>query len=182
MRIRGFLAAFWGLAGVFILLGYAIVRLSVVAAAAFTADLQWYHWLTTIGMVVLLGYAEGYRGFQKSFSPRVAARLRYLYRNPHPWLYTLFSPFFCIGYFAIQRRRQIVICSLTLGIILLVQLVRLLAQPWKGIVDAGVVVGLTWGLLSVLVFSVQALCSDDFTYSAALPEAEPRSSLEVPHR
>ncbi len=36
-------------------------------------------------------------------------------------------------------------------------LVRALAQPWRGIVDAGVVVGLTWGCVAILVFWARSL-------------------------
>ena len=51
-----------------------------------------------------------------------------------------------MGFFHIQRRRQIAIVVLTSGIVLIIALMRFVEQPWKGIVDAGVVVGLTWGM------------------------------------
>ena len=42
---------------------------------------------------------------------------------------------------------------LTAAIVLLVVLVRQLPMPWRGFVDAGVVVALTWGTLAILVFA-----------------------------
>ena len=55
---------------------------------------------------------------------------------------------------------------------MLILLVGLLEQPWRGIVDAGVVVGLTWGLVSLLIFSVLAFAQADFGYSPEVPDEE----------
>jgi hypothetical protein len=151
----GVIGVVWGLSGVVLLLGYAIVRLLPAAIATFEQPLQWYHWVCLISFIVLMAYSEGYRGFQRAFSPRVAARLRYLYDYPRPW-HVLLSPLFCIGYFYIQKRRRIVIYSISLSIVALILAVKFLSQPWRGMVDAGVVVGLTWGLVTLLVSTQQA--------------------------
>ena len=45
-----------------------------------------------------------------------------------------------------------------------------LPQPWRGILDLGVVVGLSWGLISILVYSWIALTQEDFPHSPELPE------------
>jgi hypothetical protein len=50
--------------------------------------------------------------------------------------------------------------------------VRLLPQPWRGIVDAGVVVGLTWGTISLVVFCIQALTAPTFAISPEVVEVE----------
>ncbi len=62
--------------------------------------------------------------------------------------------------------------SLTLGIIVLILLVRLLPQPWRGILDAGVIVGLVWGFVALLIFAVQGLRSRDYDYSPEVSEGE----------
>lgn len=167
----GVIGVVWGLSGVVFLLGYAIVRLLPVAIATFEQPLQWYHWVCLLGFIVLMAYSEGYRGFQLAFSPRVAARLKYLYDYPRPW-HVLLSPLFCIGYFYIQRRRRIVIYSITISIMAMILAVRFLSQPWRGIVDAGVVVGLTWGLVTLLVSTQQAF--------NATPSRPFRHAPEVP--
>jgi len=61
-----------------------------------------------------------------------------------------------MGYFHATKRTKIVAYSLTIGITLLVILVRLIPQPWRGIIDAGVVVGLTWGVLSLIIFILRS--------------------------
>jgi len=167
--LTGTLAAAWGIAGVLVLLGSATMRLAPLAVDAFHYPFTAMHWLSLIVIVAGMAYAEGYRGFQQGFSPRVAARARYLREHPRP-LHALFAPFFCMGYFHATRRRRITSISLTAGIIVLVLLVRLLDQPWRGIIDAGVVVGLGWGVVTIILFSVLAFRNTVFPYSPEVPE------------
>jgi hypothetical protein len=165
----GVFGAFWGLAGVALLLGSAIYRLTPLAIDAFTYDWSWYHWLSFALMLFFMAYAEGYRAFQLGFSPRVAARARHLRDHPNA-LYAVLAPLFCMAYFHAPKRRQIVSISVTAGIIVLVILVRLLEQPWRGIIDGSVVVGLAWGLVSLIVFGYQAVTVEQFPYSPEVPE------------
>jgi uncharacterized membrane protein YedE/YeeE len=51
--------------------------------------------------------------------------------------------------------------------------VRLLSQPWRGIIDGGVVVGLAWGLVSLVIFGYQAFTAEDFPFSPEVPEHHP---------
>lgn len=165
----GIIGAVWGLAGVLFLLGSAIYRLTPLAIDAFSYTFIWYHWISLAVILFFMTYAEGYRGFQKGFSPRVAARALYLKNNPR-LLYVLLGPFFCMGFFYATRRRIITSVSVTAGIIILIILVRFLPQPWRGIIDAGVVLGLGWGLVSLLIFSYQAFAQEEFRYSPEVPE------------
>jgi hypothetical protein len=165
----GLFGAVWGLAGILLLLGSAIWRLTPMALDAFSHPFAWHHWASLIVIVLGMAYAEGYRGFHKAFSPRVAARARYL--RDHPRLsHVLLAPFFCMGYFHATRRRMITSISLTTGIIILVVLVRFVPQPWRGIIDAGVVVGLAWGVMTVAVYGLAALRHEGFPYSPEVPD------------
>jgi hypothetical protein len=150
--------ALWGVVGVLMLLGSAVYRLSFPALDAFSHDFFWYHWVALALIVVFMAYAEGFRAFQQGFSPRVAARARYLRENPRA-VHVIFAPFFCMGFFYATRRRQVTSLSVTAGIILLVITVRLLPQPWRGIIDAGVIIGLAWGIISLFIFSFKAFSS-----------------------
>jgi hypothetical protein len=161
--------AVWGLSGVILLLASAIYRLTPLAIDAFSYSWFWYHWLSSVGIVFFMAYFEGYRAFQLAFSPRVAARVRYLLDHSN-LLHAIFAPLFCMAYFHATRRRQITSISVTVGIIILVILVRLLDQPWRGIIDGGVVIGLAWGLISLVIFAYQALAGDEFPYSPEVPE------------
>jgi len=169
--MMGILGALWGLSGVTLLLSSAIYRLAPIGLDAFNHPFAWYHWASLALFLVFMIYAEGYRGFQQRFSPRVASRAKYLRDNPR-LLHALLGPFFCMGFFHATRRRKITSISVTLGIVALVILVRLLSQPWRGIIDIGVVVGLAWGLISLLAFIFQAFFSEKFSYSPEVPGGE----------
>ena len=165
----GILGALWGLAGVSLLLGSAVYRLTLVSAEAFSHELEWYHWMALVLNVLFMAYSEGYRGFQQGFSPRAAARARYL--KDHPRIsHALLAPLFCMGYFYATGKRKIVSIALTVGILILIVMVRLLPQPWRGIVDVGVVFGLTWGLISLFAFIPGAFASGRFPYSPEVPD------------
>lgn len=166
--MMGKFGAFWGLAGVFLLIGSAVYRLTPLAIEAFSYDWSWYHWSGFALIIFFMAYAEGYRAFQQGFSPRVAARARYLRAHPGV-LHVILAPLFCMAYFHAPRRRQITSISVTAGIIILVVLVRLLQQPWRGIIDGGVVVGLAWGLVSLFIFGLQALTKERFDYAPEVP-------------
>lgn len=164
----GWLAVLWGLGGVCLLLVIAIIRLTDIALDSLHYQFAWYHWLILLGNVAFMAYSEGYKGFQKAYSPRLAARIRYLRDNPR-LSHSLLAPLFGMGYLHTTRRRLIVSYLLTAVIIVFIIIVHQLPQPWRGILDVGVVVGLSWGLISILAYSWQALRWSDFPYSAELP-------------
>jgi len=165
----GLIGAIWGILGVVLLLSSAVYRLSIAARGAFALTWQWQHWVFLLFVLLFMAYAEGYRAFQQRFSPRVAARAKYLMKNPS-FFRVLLAPLFCMGFFHATRKRKITSLSVTAGIILLVVLVRAVPQPWRGIIDLGVVIGLTWGIVSIIIFTVKAFFSDTFDYSPDVPE------------
>ncbi len=169
--VLGLLAAVWGLTGTSALLARAIWRLTPAAWEAGTRHQPGVlGWSLAALWLLFMGYSEGYRGFQKGFAPRVALRAAHLAQRPRP-LHVLLAPLFCMGLIHASRRRLVTSWSLTAMIVLLVLAVRHLTQPWRGLVDAGVVLGLAWGLVAVLVFGVRALRGQLPAGSADLPAA-----------
>jgi hypothetical protein len=162
--MSGIVAAAWAIIGWSGVLLIAIYRLARVTAEALDTDLAPAHVLAAALNVVFMAYAEGYRGFQRRFSPRAAARVLYLRRHAS-WALAPFAPLFCIGYFratgAILRLTYIG----TLLIVGAVLVVHQFPQPWRGIVDAGVVAGLIWGLLSFWILTSRALRTDAYPTS-----------------
>jgi hypothetical protein len=53
-----------------------------------------------------------------------------------------------------------------------VVLVSQLPQPWRGIVDAGVVVGLVWGMTSVVCHLISQVYGFSRNVDPELPEAD----------
>lgn len=137
------------------LLSMALFRLGPYALELQSVSLDTIHWLALAVSVLFMAYAEGYRGFYQQFSPRVVKRAAAVGLSSH-WYHILLAPLFCMGFMHATRTRKIVAFSLTSMIICLILLVRLLPQPWRGIVDAGVVVGLVIGILSLMYFMVVA--------------------------
>ena len=166
----GIIGAIWGILGVTLILArglFCIYPFSVELCGMQLSAVQW----VALGVsLVFMGYAEGYKGFHLKFSPRVAARAQYLKENP-TLLRVLLAPLFCMGFFHATRKRKIVAYSLTTMIIVLIILVRQLPQPWRGIVDAGVLLGLGWGLVSVWIFSFMALFRKNYDVSPETPDA-----------
>jgi hypothetical protein len=167
-RVLGALAAAWGFAGWSAILALAIARLSAFAVEGLAMELTPLQSVVLAANTGILAWAEGYRGFQKRFSPRAAARILYL--RDHADLPTaLLAPLFCIGYFRATPRVLRLTWVGTALIVLLIVVVHRLPQPWRGIIDAGVVIGLTWGLVSFLIMSARALSSGLYPVPPEVP-------------
>ena len=173
-RPRFRLAALWGVVGFAALLVEAIVRLTPLALEPVRAGgLAPWHWGLYGVSILFMAYSEGYRGFQKQAAPRIVARALHLGEHPRP-LHVLLAPFFCTGLFHATRRRVIATWILYGGLVLLIVAVRMLAQPWRGMIDAGVVVGLSWGVVAVFVFYLRALAGHPPAVSPELPGEDQR--------
>lgn len=162
--------ATWGIAWVSLLLGQAIRRLTPLALE------PWTHGLMTtgqqgiyVGWLASNAYLEGYRGFQLRFSPRVVSRAVHLGRNPRP-LWVLLALPFCMSLFH-STRRQMTVSWTFIGVLgLLIWFVRGLPQPWRGIIDGGVVLGLVWGLVVIAWLFVRYLFGATVAPPGDLPE------------
>lgn len=151
--------ASWGILGVVALVVRALVALTPIAMEPILAgQLGPWHWGVLCVWVVTNAYAEGVVGFHRKFSPRTVDRALYLGRHPSFGRVVL-GPAFCLGLFQAAKRTKIVSWTLLVVIIALVRFMRSLAQPWRGIIDAGVVVGLAVGLSSLLWLFVRAVLS-----------------------
>lgn len=154
-EVLGLLGAAWGLAGCTGLLVFAVYRLAGVVVAGVEFPWGWQHVAVAGINALFMAWSEGWRGFQQSFSPRVAARLKWLRDHPSNGRVVL-APLFAMGYFGAARERLIGVYALTAGIVVLIVVVHLLPQPWRAALDIGVVIGLTWGIVSTLVCTWRA--------------------------
>ena len=165
------LGVIWGIGGVIAMLTYSVFRLFGLGLEAFEYAWGWQHWTVFVLNTAFMAHSEGYKGFQQSFAPRVIARAQTLIDSPS-LLRLLLAPLFCMGYFHTTRRRLISAYVLTIGIITLIVIFQYISQPWRGILDWGVVVGLTWGIASIAVFAVKAWFGIGPAYPAELPDSE----------
>ncbi len=168
--LGGYALAAWGVLGFLALIASAIWRLAPVAAEPLRAEmLAWWQGVLYAGWVAFMVYSEAYRGFHLQVAPRMTARALYLARNPTP-VFAVLAPMFCMGLIHATRRRLITSWVVLGGIVLLVVSVRYLPQPWRGMVDGGVVVGLALGGLSVLAFFARGLLGAGSQVSPEVPE------------
>ena len=164
----------WGVGGVLLLLLFAIYRLAPMAFALQDTAMGLVHWASLLISITYMAYAEGFKGFHLGFAPRVVKRALYLRDNPK-FSYILLAPVYCMGYIHATKRRQILSLGLTGLIVIFVILVRLLPQPWRGILDAGVVTGLTIGCFSIIYFLISARGKLE---SISIPTDVPGENLE----
>lgn len=169
--ILGWLLFAWGVLGVVALLASSLWRLGPLAWEAIESGLSTVQWAVLAVWVVVSAHAEGYRGFHRRFSPRVVARALYLGAHPH-LVWGLLAPIYCMSLVHASRRGKIVARTLVVAIVGLVILIRALAQPWRGVIDAGVVVGIGLGLASMLGFAVAALAGRPPAIDPDLPATE----------
>ena len=165
-------AAVWGVLGFSFLIGSAVYRLTPRALVPINEGLltSWWLWALYGGSILVNTYVEGYKAFHKATSPRIVARAMYLARNPRP-LFVLLAPLFCMGLFYATKKRLIVNWCVYVGVITLIILVKMAPQPYRGIVDAGVVVALSVGLLSLFFYFAKALAGAEMPVPPDVPLA-----------
>ena len=166
-----FIGVIWGLTGVAGILIFAIIRLSSHVIDLFYMSLTMLHIASLICWVVFMVYTEGFKGFQQRFSPRVASRCWFLFNHPHILCVAL-APLYVVGFIHATLRRKVISYLVTLLIFIAVNMAAELPQPWRGILDAGVVAGLCWGLISLIVMSIHAFWQKKILVDPEIPQLE----------
>lgn len=167
-RLAGWFAFGWATGGVLAVLLEAIVRLLPRVLSLDPAALDLEQWLFGGAWVALMAFAEGRRGFQGRFNPRVVARAWRLRQDPRP-LRTLLAPIYAMALFGAPAARVRASWGLVVGLVCLIEIVRHLPTPWRELVDAGVVVGLSWGAADLVGRSLRAA-------AGRAPEADPEDA------
>jgi hypothetical protein len=152
------LLGIWGVLQVVAIIGNALKRVIPIALQPFSSDvplsgLQW----TSYGLwTVYMMYTEGYKAFQLKFSPLVVKRAFGLSENFNALNFLLAGPY-AMGLFGATKKRMIISWSVSAGVASIVAIVKKLGYPYRSIIDGGVVAGLTYGTLSILALTVNAL-------------------------
>jgi len=174
-KIANFTASLWAAVGFVAILGKSIKRILPLALEPFGADavaLSSFQFVLYIAMCLWFSYVEGYKGFQLKFSPLVVARAQTL--KPFqgtPIHHVLFGPFYAMGLFHATKKRKIVSWSVSAGVAIIVALVKKLPYPWRNIIDAGVIAGLSWGSISILAIWIRTvILGIDCAFDPALPQ------------
>ena len=171
--IKNILAG-WGVIQVLSILANAIKRVVPVAIQPFIQkDLEPAQAVVCFVWCAYMLYTEGYKTFQLKFSPLVVKRAFGLSENLSVLNCLLAGPY-CMGLFGATRKRMIVSWSVTLGVFAIVKIVKKLPYPWRAIVDAGVVLGLSYGVVVMCLQTVRAM----FGYIPDVDECLPSKGSE----
>jgi len=154
----------WGSFGMIYILAKAIVRVLPIALEPFKKSsslvLSPIQWSLYVASCLFFAYVEGYKGFHLKFSPLVVKRSFTLVigtkqgNNP---INHLLAPLYSMGLFAATKKRMIVSWSISIGVTIIVALVKKLSPVARCILDAGVVVGLSVGSMSILYHYVRSI-------------------------
>lgn len=167
---RNVLIATWGVLGVVLLLSQAVVRLTPLALEPiFDRSLGPASAAAYVAWAAFSLYFEGYRAFQLRFCPRVVARAFHLAAHPRA-LHVALAPAFCMGFFHANRRTKILAWGTTTMVVCFVVLMRTAPQPFRGIVDGGVVLALIYGTIALLVLFARGFSNPASLASPELPE------------
>lgn len=99
-------------------------------------------------VIILFSYFEGYKSFQCTFSPLVVSRSFSLHNKT--LMYKILGPIYAMGFIHATTRRKLTTWFVTIMIIFISFLVKNISYPWRNIVNAGVVAGMTWGCLCMI--------------------------------
>ncbi len=144
--LRRCAVATWAVLGVALLLAESGVRLARFAVPRLLDGLTLAEWSALAVTAIAIGYVEGYRGFSRSFAPRVVARAFDLAHAPTP-PHVALAPLYAMSLVGDTRARLVRAWTLLAAIVLMIVGVRQLPHTWRCIVDLSVALSMTWGVL-----------------------------------
>ena len=128
--------------------------------------LEWWAWVVLALIIIFFAYCEGYRGFQRAFSPMLVTRSYHFSSVTSPvyeWSTVIYidrftdfilAPLLSAGFICGTRRRIAVSWGVAICVVALIVGVTYMSEdtPWKCFIDVGVVIGLGWGEVFILVW------------------------------
>lgn len=147
--------AVWGVLGVVLMLSEALLRLTRLAWEGVVEQFAPLPFEIAVVWCLVNAYAEGYRGFQKRFVPQALDRAFSI--DSSSVVEVVLAPLKVLGLWRTDAKAMRRAWIMVLGISALVFAVKQLPQPWRGVIDAGVVVGLGWGTVAMVVMLVARL-------------------------
>ncbi|PCJ90121.1 MAG: hypothetical protein COA46_12245 [Porticoccaceae bacterium] len=160
---------FWGVFGVATFLLSAIYRIWPGVENIFYAQNDPAAYFLLAVLTPLMLYLEGYRGFYKSFTPRVVSRAKLL-GHESPLHQKIMAPLFCMGFICSSLQRKFSLYMIILGIYGLVIWVKSLSQPWRWVIDLSVSIALFFGVLTIMWVAYREWHSDEMTCDSKTPK------------
>ncbi len=146
-RVVGLLGAAWGVIGISVLLLGGVFSMGPYALKLSWTELSGLQRGSLLVYLAFMIGGKGIMGFHRGFSHRAARRVRAIAREPR-LLRVILAPLYSMSLVQAPWSRVARSWGLMLVIAAIVPVVQALPLPWRGIVDAGVVAGLSVGLAS----------------------------------
>jgi len=165
----------YGTGGVMYILIKAIRRVLPIALQPFakgSIPLSQFQFGAYISVCLWFAYVEGYKGFQTKFAPLVVSRAFTLEPGYSKIHHFIFAPFYSMGLFHATKKRMTISWGVTMGVAFIVGAVKRLPYPWRNIIDAGVVAGLSWGCVSIFLQYLRAVVNGKVPTDPALPKED----------
>ena len=147
-RLRAVVSV-WTLLGVAALFSTSIFRLGSRGVATIQGGLGWGEWSGLVLLTVAFVYGEGFRTLDRRWVPRLLERALLLRDDPRLSV-RLLAPLYGLSLVGVSRGDLIRGWLLVAAILGAVLTVRVLPDPWRGIVDFAVGAALSWGLVAIL--------------------------------
>lgn len=139
----------WALIGVGGLLAWATYRLGSRGIDTIRGGLEVGEWVVLALLVPAFAYTEGFLAMDRRWVPKVVERARRLVDDNRRALW-LVAPFYGMSLIGSGRKELLRAWLGTAAIVAAVALVRMLPEPWRGIIDLSVATALAWGLAAIL--------------------------------
>jgi len=146
----------YSIGGIIAIFSSAIFRLYPHVKEGFSYQFSTLNWIVMIAYLIIMIVGKGYFALYRSFVPRVINRSKILIAEGK-LLDRLLAPLYCMGFFKAPIKRLIISYAMLSFIITFISSASRISQPWRGIIDLGVIVGLSIGIISLLFLGIKEL-------------------------
>ena len=146
----------YSIGGVIAIFSSAIYRLYPHVRESMSYEYSTLNWIVLTAYLIVMIVGKGYFALHRGFVPRVIDRSELLIENGN-LIDKLLAPLYCMGFFKAPRKRIIISYVMIFFIVSFIVSASKISQPWRGIIDLGVVVGLSLGILSLLSLGLKRL-------------------------
>ncbi len=148
----------YSIGGVIAIFSSAIYRLYPHIHESYSFEFSTLNWIVLALYLLVMIVGKGYFALHRGFVPRVISRSELLIEQGSAFD-RLLAPLYCMGFFKAPKKRMIISYTMLIFIISFIVSASKISQPWRGIIDMGVVVGLSLGILSLLFLGFNKLIS-----------------------
>jgi len=140
----------YSIGGVILIFSSAIFRLLPHVLEGFTYQFSNLQWIVLIFYLLIMIVGKGFFALHRGFVPRVIKRSDQIVENGK-LIDRILAPLYCMGFFNAPMKRMLISYVMIFFIVSFIVNASRISQPWRGIIDLGVIVGLSLGIISLIL-------------------------------